>query len=62
MNYQLFADILWYAGHTLTGVAIIVNHYSFYMGILTVFIGQFTTIISRPIGRIKNDVKLSNNI
>jgi len=54
MNYQLCADILWYVGHTLTGFAIVANHYNFYLGIIIVFIGQFITIISRPIGRMKN--------
>jgi hypothetical protein len=54
MNYQLYADILWYTGHIITGLAIVVNHYNFYLGITTVFIGQFMTIISRPIGRIKH--------
>lgn len=53
INYVLIADILWYIGHIITGCAIIANHYDFYYGIITVFIGQFMTIISRPIGRIK---------
>jgi len=53
MNYILFADILWYTGHIITGFAIVANHYDFYFGIATVFIGQLMTIISRPIGRIK---------
>jgi hypothetical protein len=54
MNYTILADCLWYFGHVLTGCAIVVNHYNYSMGILCVFIGQFTTIISRPIGRINN--------
>lgn len=55
MKYQFYADILWYIGHIITGFAIVVNHYDFKMGVVTVFIGQFITIISRPIGRIKNN-------
>lgn len=56
MNYALFADYLWYTGHILTGLAIVVNHYHFYLGVSFAFIGQFITIISRPIGRIKPQV------
>lgn len=53
-NYQLLADILWYLGHILTGLAVIANHYSYsILAIIFVSIGQFITIISRPIGRIK---------
>jgi hypothetical protein len=57
---MLLSDCLWYLGHILTGVAIIVNHYSFSLGITTVAIGQFITIISRPIGRI-NNAKFNNS-
>lgn len=53
MNYILFSDILWYTGHIITGFAIVANHYDYYFGVTTVFIGQLMTIISRPIGRIK---------
>lgn len=52
-NYQLLADILWYSGHILSGFSVIINHYDFNIGIAVVIIGQFITIISRPIGRIK---------
>lgn len=52
-NYTLFADCLWYFGHILTGISIVINHYHFYTAIAIVFLGQFITIISRPIGRIK---------
>ena len=62
MRYQLYADILWYIGHIITGFAIVVNHYDFEMGVLTVFIGQFITIISRPIGRIKNNTNTTQNL
>lgn len=47
------SDTLWYCGHILTGVAIVANHYQFRYGVVCVFIGQFITMISRPIGRIK---------
>jgi len=53
MNYVLIADCLWYTGHILTGIAIIANHHNYYVGITCVFVGQFITIISRPIGRLK---------
>lgn len=53
MDYQLFADILWYLGHIITGLAIVINHYYYYIAVVTVFIGQLMTIISRPIGRIR---------
>lgn len=53
MNYVLIADCLWYMGHVLTGIAIIANHYSYLVGIACVFVGQFATIVSRPIGRIQ---------
>jgi hypothetical protein len=52
INYILFADCLWYCGHVLTGISIVVNHYHFYIAIVIVFVGQFITMISRPIGRI----------
>lgn len=63
MKYQFYADILWYIGHIITGFAIVVNHYNFEMGVVTVFIGQIITIISRPIGRIKpnNQNRTSNS-
>lgn len=53
MSYALIADCLWYTGHILTGIAIIANHHNYYVGITCVFVGQFITIISRPIGRMK---------
>ena len=54
MNYLQISDFLWYSGHILTGVAIIVNHYYYYYAVVMVLFGQFITIISRPIGRITN--------
>jgi hypothetical protein len=55
MNYQILADCLWYSGHILTGIAIVTNHYNYFTGIACVFVGQFITIISRPIGRIESN-------
>lgn len=52
-HYQLLADIIWYFGHILSGVSVIINHYDFNIGIAVVILGQFIIIISRPIGRIK---------
>jgi hypothetical protein len=54
MNYLLLSDILWYLGHILTGCSIIFTKDDHYLAILFVLIGQSITIISRPIGRIKN--------
>jgi hypothetical protein len=56
MDYPLFADCLWYIGHVLTGIAIIVSHYEYKYGVVCVFVGQFITIISRPIGRLNNKI------
>jgi hypothetical protein len=54
MDYLFLSDILWYCGHILTGLAIIFTHNNNYsIALLCVFVGQFITIISRPIGRIK---------
>jgi hypothetical protein len=53
MDYALFSDLLWYFGHVLTGSSVIV-HDNYYMAVSLVVIGQTITIISRPIGRIKN--------
>jgi hypothetical protein len=52
INYRLLSDCLWYLGHILTGVTIVINRYDFYAAIAVVMIGQFLIIISRPIGRI----------
>jgi hypothetical protein len=42
-------------GHVLTGISIIFTQNHFYIAVSLVAIGQFITIISRPIGRIKNE-------
>ena len=55
MNYALFSDYLWYLGHILTGSSIIFSHIHYNLAVVLVFFGQFITIISRPIGRIKNN-------
>jgi hypothetical protein len=60
-DFNLIADILWYTGHILTGIAIFINHYEFYEGISFAIIGQFIIIISRPIGRIKNSIIISDD-
>ena len=57
MNYTLIADSLWYTGHVITGFAIITNHYQYSMGISFAFVGQLLTMISRPLGRMKNSLK-----
>ena len=63
MNYLLFSDYLWYSGHILTGLAIVINRYNYNYAVIMVLFGQFITIISRPIGRIKNkEIKNVNEI
>jgi hypothetical protein len=54
MNYQNLADGMWYVGHVITAVSIVVNHYSFPAAVVVVFVGQTITMISRPIGRIRS--------
>lgn len=55
MNYLLLSDCLWYTGHILTGISIAFSQTQYFIAVSLVVIGQFITIISRPIGRIKND-------
>jgi hypothetical protein len=57
MNYILVADGLWYAGHVLTGSSVIFSKTNHNLTISLVFIGQFITIISRPIGRITTKIE-----
>ena len=52
MNYILVADFLWYSGHILTGSSVLFSRTNYNLTISLVFIGQFITILSRPIGRI----------
>jgi len=54
MNYLFISDCLWYSGHILSSIATVFSHSNFEISISLVFLGQFITIISRPIGRIKS--------
>ena len=54
MKYSDWADILWYTGHVITGFAIVTNPYHFFLGVSFVVVGQVLTIISRPIGRLRD--------
>jgi hypothetical protein len=62
MNYLRISDYLWYTGHILSGLAIIVNQNSYVLSATMVLFGQFITIISRPIGRIKDTGKIESII
>lgn len=55
MNYLLLSDCLWYLGHIMTGSSILFTHDNYYLVIAFVSFGQFITIISRPIGRLKTE-------
>lgn len=57
MNYFLLGDILWYLGHILSGSSILFSHTNYYIAVALVGVGQFLTIISRPIGRINLHIK-----
>jgi hypothetical protein len=57
MDYLFLSDCLWYAGHILSSCSIIFTRNHYYLAVSLVFFGQFITIISRPIGRIKQNVK-----
>ena len=54
MNYIFISDCLWYCGHILSGCSIIIENKNYYLALSFVIFGQFITIISRPISRIKN--------
>lgn len=54
MNYPLLSDFLWYMGHVLCGCSVLFTHNNYYIAVSMVICGQFITIISRPIGRIKH--------
>jgi hypothetical protein len=63
MNYVLISDILWYSGHILSGFSIFFTRNNYYLAVIMVIFGQFITIISRPISRIKNNIiDIKNNI
>ena len=53
MNHLFISDVLWYSGHILTGSSIIFSQTNYYLAVSLVFFGQFITIVSRPVGRIK---------
>jgi len=54
MNFVLLSDSLWYLGHVLSGLSILFTQTHYYLAVSFVFVGQFITIVSRPIGRIQN--------
>ena len=60
MDYLLISDYLWYLGHFLSGISIIFTRINYTVAVSLVLFGQFITIISRPIGRIKHD-KINKN-
>lgn len=49
MDYVLVSDCLWYAGHILTGASVFVSRNN---AVFFICVGQFITIVSRPISRI----------
>jgi hypothetical protein len=53
MNFLLVSDFLWYTGHILCGSSILFTHNNYFLAVTLVFFGQFITIISRPISRLK---------
>ena len=57
MDYLKISDYLWYLGHVLSGISIIFTRINYNIAVSLVIFGQFITIISRPIGRIKNEEK-----
>ena len=58
MNYQKLADALWYVGHVITAMSIVVNHYDFPAAVFVVCVGQAITMASRPIGRMESSVEI----
>jgi hypothetical protein len=62
MNYLLISDFMWYLGHVLTGLSIVFTHNNYFVAVSLVGIGQFITILSRPIGRmIDNNLEKEND-
>jgi hypothetical protein len=59
MNYIFISDCLWYCGHILSGCSIIIENKNYYLALSFVIFGQFITIISRPISRLKDVEKVS---
>jgi len=60
MNYTILADFLWYSGHILYGISVFFSQSNYVMAVSMVCIGQFITIISRPIGRLQQNVREPN--
>ena len=58
MNYIFISDCLWYCGHILSGCSIIIENKNYYLALSFVIFGQFITIISRPISRLKDGAKV----
>jgi hypothetical protein len=54
MDYLWVSDCLWYVGHILTGISGLVGTHSYTIAVGLVLFGQCITIVSRPIGRIKD--------
>ena len=59
MNYFLLGDILWYLGHTLSGYSILFSQTNYHVAVTLALSGQFLTMISRPIGRINLNNKVT---
>jgi hypothetical protein len=59
MNYVFLSDCLWYFGHIMTGSSIFIQQNNYYLALSLVIFGQFITIISRPISRLKNIEKVT---
>lgn len=55
--FQLIGDIMWYAGHILCGISILITSANFWAGVAFVLAGQGLTMLSRPIGRLNNNIK-----
>ena len=58
MNYIFISDFLWYVGHVLSRISILFSHNNYYLTVSMVLFGQFITIISRLISRMKNIIKV----
>lgn len=53
IDYSGVADMLWYAGHILSGISVLYSSSHYEEAVVLVLIGQGITIASRPIGRVK---------
>lgn len=59
MNYTYVSDCLWYLGHILTGISVFADD-DLPMRASLVIVGQTITMISRPLGRMQDKARLSN--